>query len=49
MGRRTPTFISRLRCTGCDNVYEIPRPTGKKRERGHVKHMFCWRCGDTTE
>lgn len=48
MSRRNKIILSNLRCTECQNVTIIPRPKGKKRKEGHIKHMWCYRCKKET-
>lgn len=42
------TVGTELECTQCGNVAPIQRKKGKQREKGHTKHMYCWKCKDTT-
>lgn len=39
---------SRLLCEECGNEMLIPRKRGWRREKGHVKHMYCYKCGKVT-
>lgn len=41
-------FYSRLVCEECGNEFKVPRKRAKKREEGHIKHMHCIKCQETT-
>lgn len=49
MKKRSDMYISELRCTICGAVFPIPRMKHKKRERGHIKDLWCYRCAKTTK
>ena len=38
----------RLKCTVCGNVDTIQRTNHRNRETGHIKHIYCFKCRDTT-
>lgn len=40
---------SKLKCEECNNTLQIPRKRSKRREEGHIKHMYCPKCKCTTE
>ena len=44
MRKRTNTVYGELYCTVCNQRMVIPRRT--PRSQGHIKTMFCGRCGD---
>lgn len=48
MSRKKKTILSNLRCAECQNVTILPRPKGRKRKDGHVKHMWCFKCKKET-
>jgi predicted RNA-binding Zn-ribbon protein involved in translation (DUF1610 family) len=37
--------ISYFTCPECGMEIPLPRPNGRKRKRGHIKDLFCPRCG----
>ncbi|QYC50970.1 ribosome associated inhibitor A [Staphylococcus phage PG-2021_40] len=46
--RKQVTVSSKLICEECNNEFIIPRPRAKKREEGHIKHMYCSKCMKVT-
>lgn len=42
-------YISELRCTECGTVMPIPRFKGHKREKNHIKDLWCYRCKKVTK
>ena len=36
--------ISKFICTECGFELFLPRPTGKQREKNHLKKLYCIRC-----
>jgi len=46
--KKQKMVTSKLHCTVCGNTQSIPRKRSKRREEGHIKHMFCIRCNETT-
>jgi len=40
--------MTNLKCTCCDNIIQIPRGVGEKRNKGHVKHLWCYKCKEET-
>lgn len=46
--KRQKMFYSRLVCEECGNEFKVPRKRAKKREEGHIKHMHCIKCQETT-
>lgn len=48
MRKRNNMIITNLKCEECDNVFNIPRKNGDKRGKGHVKHVWCFICKETT-
>jgi ribosomal protein S26 len=49
MRKRTDIYISYLRCEECGSVFPIPRKKHAKRENGHIKDLYCYRCQRTTK
>lgn len=49
-GSKTRTAETYLKCTteDCGNVVQIHRKRSKMREKNHVKHMYCFKCKETT-
>lgn len=47
-GARTSTLPTYLNCEVCNNTVPIFRKRHKMKEKGHVKHMWCFKCKDTT-
>jgi len=37
-------YIQNLQCLGCGNIFPIPRKLNKKREKHHIKHLYCVKC-----
>lgn len=35
---------SKLICGECGAEMLIPRKRGQRREQGHIKHMYCYKC-----
>lgn len=44
--RRWNGTLSDMYCTECGLHMTVPRSKGKQREIGHIKHMYCIRCGE---
>jgi Fe2+ or Zn2+ uptake regulation protein len=42
-------YINHLKCEKCGSVMPIPRKRGEKREKNHLKHLWCYKCKETTE
>jgi len=42
------TRISDFYCTQCNNKFPLPR-TGRQREKGHLKDLFCPKCHEVTK
>lgn len=40
--------ISYLICEECGGTFPIPRKRHQLRKRGHVKHLWCYRCKKVT-
>lgn len=40
--------ISYLICEECGSTFPIPRKRYQLRKRGHVKHLWCYRCKKVT-
>lgn len=49
MKKRSDIYISELRCGECGAVFPIPRMKHKRREQGHIKDIWCFRCGKVTK
>lgn len=47
-GAKTRTQQTHLECEICENIVPIHRKRGKMKERNHIKHMYCFRCKETT-
>jgi hypothetical protein len=47
-GSKTRTSQTHLSCSCCSNVVSIHRKRSKMKEKNHVKHMYCWKCKETT-
>ena len=45
MRSRTKRYYSTLTCSVCGLKMTIPRPRSKKRKEGHIKTMYCAKCG----
>lgn len=41
--------ISYFVCPECGNTLPLPRPKSCKRNKGHVKDLFCVYCGKTVK
>lgn len=41
-------YISNLVCECCSNVFPVPRKQSERRGRGHVKHIWCYKCMEVT-
>lgn len=39
---------SKLICEECGAIMQIPRKRGQRREKGHIKHMYCYKCKKKT-
>lgn len=48
MGKVVKTESSKLVCEVCGTEMMIPRKRGQRRERGHIKHMYCYHCKEKT-
>mgnify|MGYP007056213182 CR=1 FL=1 len=44
MKKRNDLIIMYYRCDNCQNDVTVPRQTGRRRENGHVKDMWCPWC-----
>ena len=42
--KKQKTVQARLKCPECAMIMPISRKAGKKKEEGHIKHMYCPRC-----
>ena len=49
MKKHRDIYISDLRCGECGSVFPIPRKKHAKREQGHIKDLWCYRCGKVTK
>lgn len=36
--------ISNFQCVECGNMFPLPRPKAKSREKGHIKDLWCPCC-----
>ena len=46
---RRNTEISDLICSECGNIMSIPRYKNDRRERFHIKDMYCFNCNKITK
>lgn len=44
MKKRNDIYVSQLTCPKCGGRFPIPRKAGMKREKGHVKNIWCPYC-----
>ena len=49
MKKHGDIYISELHCTECNTVFPIPRRRAKRREKGHIKDLWCYRCKKITK
>ena len=49
MRKRSDMYVSELRCTECGAVFPIMRRNGKRREKDHIKDLWCFRCKKITK
>lgn len=47
--RKMATSISDLICCECGNIMSISRKNGSRREKYHIKDMYCINCDKTTK
>ncbi len=47
-GSRTKTASTYLECTECGNTTQIHRKKSRLKEKDHIKHMYCFKCINTT-
>lgn len=50
--KRQEYTISYFVCPVCNNIFPIPRKKSRKRNKGHIKSLYCIYCGEivkTTE
>lgn len=43
------TAATQLQCEKCHNVQTIHRKRSKMREKNHHKHLYCFKCKETTK
>jgi ssDNA-binding Zn-finger/Zn-ribbon topoisomerase 1 len=43
------TSATQLQCENCGNVQTIHRKRSKMKEKNHLKHLYCFRCKETTK
>ena len=48
MKRQAMTY-SKLNCKECGSVFTVPRKRSRKREEGHIKDLYCVKCGKVTK
>lgn len=41
-------YNTRLTCAICEQSTEIQRSQSKRKSKGHIKHLWCISCKDTT-
>jgi hypothetical protein len=44
--KRQEYTISYFVCPGCNNLFPIPRKKSRKRNKGHIKNLYCVFCGE---
>ena len=49
MKKHRDMYISILRCGECGSVFPIPRMKHARREKGHIKDIWCYKCGNVTK
>jgi hypothetical protein len=47
-GSKTRTATTHLECDCCKNLVTIQRKKSKQKDKGHIKHMYCYKCKETT-
>lgn len=47
--KRQKYVISYFICPDCGNTLPLPRKKSKKRDKGHIKDLFCVFCGDVVK
>nr|DAN11214.1 MAG TPA: DNA-directed RNA polymerase [Herelleviridae sp.] len=47
--RKQKMTYSKLHCKECGNIFSVPRKQSKRREHGHIKDLYCIKCGCTTK
>ena len=48
MSNKIPVRKTMLECTKCHNLVEIFRKKSKMKEKGHIKHFYCYKCKERT-
>lgn len=49
MGKPKLTYVDTyLECCECGNILKIWRYYSRQKEVGHIKHMYCYKCKETT-
>lgn len=46
--KRGRMILTNLKCEECGNVFNIPRKRGELRDKGHTKHVWCFKCKKQT-
>lgn len=49
MSRRNKYTISQFVCLECGNKFPLPRPMNQKREKYHIKDLYCPHCKKITK
>ena len=49
MKKHRDMYISLLRCGECGSVFPRPRMKHARREKGHIKDIWCYKCGMITK
>lgn len=47
--RRTSVTTTYLLCPECKNVFYLPRKKSHRRENGHIKDLWCFKCKKITK
>lgn len=49
MRKYNDIYISYLKCECCNSIFPIPRKKHAKREQGHIKDIWCYKCGKVSK
>lgn len=47
--KRQKFTISYFVCPECGNIFPLPRKKSKKRNKGHIKDLYCVCCGEVVK
>lgn len=48
MARKRPQVLRYFRCCECGTEITAPKRANKQTPRGHIKHMWCYKCKEVT-